>query len=89
MARIIVTPDPSERRGAPGNRARMPGAQLLTQRQIRCMERLPVGHDVVSIRDGVPIVSQPDGQMLQMQPNGRLGATLGVERVQSYLHVHG
>jgi hypothetical protein len=69
--------------------AGMLGAHLLTQRQIRCIEQLPDGHKVVSVRDGVPIVRQPGGQLSRMQPNGRLVVTPGVEAVQSYLHVHG
>jgi hypothetical protein len=69
--------------------AGMFGARLLTQRQIRCIERLPDGHKVVSVRDGVPIVRQQGGQLSRMQPNGRLVVTPRVEAVQSYLHVHG
>jgi hypothetical protein len=63
--------------------------QLLTQRQIRCMEKLPDDHTLVSARNGAPIVRGPDGQLLRVQPDGRLAATISVERVQSYLHVHG
>ena len=65
------------------------GPHLLTQRQIRCIEQLPDGHKVVSVRDGVPIVRQPGGRLSRMQANGRLVVTSRVERVQSYLHVHG
>jgi hypothetical protein len=61
----------------------------LTERQIRYMEKLPRGHRVVSIRDGVPIVRRPDGQLVRMQANGRLDAAIRVERVQSYLNVRG
>jgi hypothetical protein len=53
------------------------------------MEKLPEGHELVSVRDGVPIVCQPGGQLLRMQPSGRLVASMRIERVQSYLHVHG
>jgi hypothetical protein len=52
------------------------------------MEKLPEGQEVVSTRCGAPIVRRPDRQLLRMQPNGRLAATIHVERVQSYLHVH-
>ena len=45
----------------------MSGTHLLTQRQIRFMEKLPEGHKVVSIRDGAPIVRRPDGRLLRMQ----------------------
>jgi len=69
--------------------AGMSGTHLLTQRQIRFMEKLPEGHKVVSIRDGAPIVRRPDGRLLRMQPSGRLAETIRVERVRSYLHVHG
>ena len=67
----------------------MPSTHQLTQRQIRCMEKLPAGHKVVSTRYGAPIVRRPDGQLFRLQSNGRLAATIRVERVQSYLHVHG
>ena len=67
----------------------MSGTHLLTQRQIRFMEKLPEGHKVVSIRDGAPIVRRPDGRLLRMQPSGRLADTIRVERVRSYMHVHG
>jgi len=61
----------------------------LTRRQIRRIERLPKGHEVVSTRDGPPIVRRPDGQLLRVQPNGHLEANVRVERVRSYLDVHG
>jgi hypothetical protein len=67
----------------------MPSTHLLTQPQIRCMEKLHEGHKVVSTRYGAPIVRRPDGRLFRVQPNGRLRATIRVERVQSYLHVHG
>jgi hypothetical protein len=67
----------------------MSGTGLLTERQIRYMDKLPEGHTVVSVRDGVPIVRRPDGQLVRMKPNGRLPASMPVDRVQSYLHVHG
>ncbi len=89
MARTIVTTDPSELRDAPVKETRMSDTHLLTQRQSRSMENLPDGHKVVSVRDGVPIVRQPDGRMLRMQRSGRLVDTVGVARVQSYLHVRG
>ena len=88
MASTIVTTDPSELRGAP-QEARMSGTRLLTPRQSRRLENLPDGHEIVSVRDGVPFVRRPNGQMSRMQPSGRLVVTSVVERVQSYLHVHG
>jgi hypothetical protein len=67
----------------------MASTQLLTQRQLRSMEKLPEGHVLVSNRRGVAILRRPDGRLLRMQPDGRLATTLRVERVQSYLHVNG
>ncbi len=88
MARTIVTTDPSELRDHP-SKARMSGARRLTPRQSRRLENLPDGHEIVSVRDGVPFVRRPNGQMSRMQPSGRLVVTGVVERVQSYLQVHG
>ncbi len=67
----------------------MNSTHQLTQRQIRCMEKLPEGHRMASTRRGAPIVRRGDGQLSRVQPNGRLGATIRVERVQSYLDVLG
>ena len=61
---------------------------LLTQQQIRCMERLPEGHKLVSTRSGAPIVRRPDVRLLRVQPNGRFATTISVERVQSYLRLN-
>jgi hypothetical protein len=88
MARTIVTTDPSELRDAPSE-ARMSAARPLTPRQSRRLENLPDGHEIVSVRDGVPVVRRPNGQMSRMQPSGRLVVSSLVERVQSYLQVHG
>jgi len=89
MARIIVTTEPSEQHDSRAKGAGAFGTHPLTERQVRRIRRLPDGHRVVSVRDGMPIVRQPGGKMLRMQPSGRLVVTVGVERVQSYLHVHG
>jgi len=62
---------------------------VLTQRQLRRMERLPQGHVVLSTRRGVAVVRRPDGRLMRIQPDGRLAGMLRVERVQSYLHVNG
>jgi hypothetical protein len=67
----------------------MSGTDLLTQAQIRFMEKLPDGHKLVRVRYGVPIVRRSDGRLLRMHANGRLVMTTPVESVQSYLHVHG
>ena len=60
---------------------------LLTQRQLRQLEKLPDDYKVVSAMDGIPIVESPNGQTLRLQPNGRLAASTLIENVQSYLHV--
>ena len=67
----------------------MPSTHQLTRRQIRRTEALPEGHKMVNTRHGAPIVRRPDGQLLRMQPSGRLAEIIRVERVRSYLHVHG
>ena len=67
----------------------MPSTHQLTQRQTRCMETLPEDHKVVNTRHGAPTVRRSDGQLFRMQPNGRLAATIRVERVKSYLDVDG
>jgi hypothetical protein len=67
----------------------MPSGQQLTQRQIRCMEKLPNGHKVVNTRHGAPTVRRSDGQLFLVQANGRLVASTRVESVKSYLDVHG
>jgi len=59
----------------------------LTQRQIRCLEKLPEDHEVVSIDEGPPIVRGPRGQLLRVKANGRLVDL--VEAVKSYLYIHG
>ena len=89
MARIIETTDPSARRDVLLGEAGMPGSGRLTQRQLRCMEKLPDGHKVVRVRYGVPIVRRADGRWLRMHADGRMVLTTPVESVQSYLHVHG
>ena len=58
---------------------------LLTKRQLACLAKLPEGYRVVGVTDGSPVVRSPDGQLLRIQPNGKLAATTFVQRVQSYL----
>ena len=65
----------------------MSATHPLTQRQIRCLAKLPVDHEVVSTDGGPPVVRGPKGEWLQVKPNGHLVAL--VESVQSYLYVHG
>jgi hypothetical protein len=67
----------------------MLSTQVLTQRQVRKMERLPEGHIVLSTRKGVAVVRRPDGRLMRLQPDGRLAGMIRIERVQSYLHVNG
>jgi hypothetical protein len=58
----------------------------LTRRQIRCLEKLPEDHEVVSM-DMEPIVCGPRGEWLRVKVDGRLVPL--VESVQSYLDVDG
>ena len=77
----------------------MPSTHQLTQRQIRCMEKLPEGHRMVNARHGAPTMRRSDGQLFRVQPNGRLSIqricrcaswwVLGMPAAQSYLDVHG
>jgi hypothetical protein len=67
----------------------MPSTHQLTQRQIRCMEKLPEGHKMVDTRHGAPIVRRSDGKLFRVQPHGRLAASIRVGGVRSYLDVHG
>ena len=69
--------------------ADMSSTPVLSQRQMRRMENLPEDYRVVNTRDGVVILRRADGQLLRMQPDGRLAPNLSVERVQDYLHVQG
>ena len=62
---------------------------LLTRRQLRRMERLPAGHELVSVQGRAPIVRQPDGQLLRIRPSGRLVEAMHVVQVRSYLHLNG
>jgi hypothetical protein len=65
----------------------MAGLRTLTQRQIRCLQKLPEDHEVVSTGEGSPIVRGPRGELLKVKTNGRMVAL--VETVKSYLHIHG
>lgn len=62
---------------------------LLTERQLRRVESLPVGHTVLNTRYGALIVRGPRGQLSRVKPNGRLVQITPVERVQSYLQLGG
>jgi hypothetical protein len=66
-----------------------PRTPPLTQRQMRRIEKLPRDCRVVNTRDGVVFLRRADGQLLRVQPDGRLAPTVSVARVQDYLHVHG
>jgi hypothetical protein len=65
----------------------MADTHALTKRQIRCLEKLPEDHEVVSNGDSPPVVRGPKGQLLRVKHNGHLEAL--VERVRSYLYVNG
>jgi hypothetical protein len=58
---------------------------LLTARQLDRLRELPQGHNVVTTRDGLPILEQPDGRLWRVQPNGSLAPVAPVERVRSCL----
>ena len=60
---------------------------LLTARQLVRLRELPPDDKVLTMRDGSPILEQPDGRLWRMQPNGSLAPMLPVERVRSYLRV--
>jgi hypothetical protein len=69
--------------------ADMSSTPVLSQRQIRRIEKLPPDYKVVNKRNGEVVLRRGDGQLLRVQPDGRLAPNLRVERVQDYLHVHG
>lgn len=82
--------DSTDRRDANTNKnAGASRPSLLTQRQIRCIEELPAGHKLVRVRGRAPVVREPDGQLSRIRPSGRLVVISPVNRVQSYLDVHG
>jgi hypothetical protein len=65
----------------------MSDTESLTARQMRCLEKLPANHELVTTGHGSPIVRGPRGELLAVKPNGRLVPL--VQGVQSYLYVHG
>ncbi len=65
------------------------GTRRLTRRQISCIEALPEGHTLVSARHAEPLVRRSDGRLFRVQTDGRLTATIRIERVQSYLQLNG
>jgi hypothetical protein len=60
---------------------------LLTARQLDRLRELPPDHNILTTRDGSPILERPDGRLFRVQPNGNLVPVTAVERVQSYLCV--
>jgi hypothetical protein len=58
---------------------------LLTARQLDRLRELPQGHNVITTRDGFPILEQPDGRLWRVQPNGSLAPAPPDERVRSCL----
>jgi hypothetical protein len=67
----------------------MSSTPVLSQRQMRRIEKLRDDYEVVNSRDGVIMLRRGDGQLLRMHRDGRLAPNLRVERVQDYLHVQG
>jgi len=65
----------------------MSDTESLTSGQIRCLEKLPADHELVTTGHGSPIVRGPRGELLGVKPSGRLVPL--VQSVQSYLYVHG
>ena len=65
----------------------MSDTESLTVGQIRCLEKLPEDHELVSTGHGSPLVRGPRGELLRVKPNGRLVPL--VQSVESYLYVHG
>ena len=60
---------------------------LLTQRQLARLPEVEHDHLIVGERAGCPVLRRADGQLLLVQPNGRLVTTRLIARVQSYLDV--
>ena len=58
---------------------------LLTARQLDRLRELPPDHNILTARDGSPILERPDGRLFRVQPNGNLVPATAVERVRSYL----
>lgn len=68
-------------------RAARSSHEPLTAMQVHAMRELPEAHELQSVRDGVPYVRAPDGQLLRMQRDGSLVVDQPVESVSSYLRV--
>ncbi len=91
LANNWTSPRASMLAGIAGTRAesKMLKSSLLTQRQIRRIEQLPRGHRLIGVRQGAPLVRQPNGRLVRVSRDGRLASTSLVKRVQSYLEVDG
>jgi hypothetical protein len=61
--------------------------QLMTQRQLASLRKLPSQAKVVGTRDGCPVVQAPDGHFVCVLPNGALARTSLVQSVRSYLQL--
>ena len=61
--------------------------QLMTQRQLASLEKLPPDSRLVGVRDGCPLVRAADGQYVCVLPNGKLAPTSVVQSVRSYLQL--
>jgi hypothetical protein len=60
---------------------------LLTKRQLACLASLPEDYRVIGLRRGSPIIERANGEILRIQPNGRLAVTTSVQQVRSYLEM--
>jgi hypothetical protein len=63
--------------------------ERLSAPQKRRIETLPDDHRLVRVRGRAPIVRRPDGELLRIDPSGRVLPECPVAPVRSYLHVGG
>jgi hypothetical protein len=63
-------------------------SRVPTQRQIRRMQKLAREYGA-GTRERSRIARRADWQSSREQPNGRATMGIRIQRVQSYLHVHG
>ena len=53
---------------------------LLTARQLDRLRELPPDHNILTARDGSPILQRPDGRLFRVQPNGDLAPATAPSR---------
>ena len=63
--------------------------ERLSAPQKRRIAALPDDHRLVRVRGRAPIVRQPDGELLRIDPSGRVVPERPVRPVRSYLHLNG